>query len=166
MSKDREMLEALGFEGFKSMEELMVGAKSQIPAQMGVYVILRESDLEPNFMEEGTGGFFKGKNPNVSITELCSNWVYGTSIVYIGKAGGTGSSATLNKRLSQYLRFGQGANVGHWGGRYIWQLQDSRDLVVCWRKLSSNEPREIEQQMIKEFKAQHSGKRPFANLTD
>lgn len=166
MSEDRELLKTLGFEGFKSMSELMAGAKSQIPYQMGVYVILRESNSEPIFMEEGTGGFFKGKNPNVSLSELRSNWVDGTSIVYIGKAGGTGSSATLNKRLGQYLRFGQGANVGHWGGRYIWQLQDSRDLIVCWKKLSSEEPREMEQKMIEEFKSKHSGMRPFANLTD
>ena len=166
MIKDREMLMALGFEGFKSMRELMAGARTLIPAQMGVYVILRESNSEPSFMEEGTGGFFKGKNPNVSIMELRSNWVEGTSIVYIGKAGGTGSSATLNKRLGQYLRFGQGANVGHWGGRYIWQLQDSCNLIVCWKTLSSEEPREMEQKMIEEFRSQHSGMRPFANLTD
>ena len=166
MSKDRELLKTLGFEGFKSMSELMAGAKSQIPYQMGVYVILRESNSEPIFMEEGTGGFFKGKNPNVSLSELRSNWVDGTSIVYIGKAGGMGSSATLNKRLGQYLRFGQGAIVGHWGGRYIWQLKDSRDLVVCWKILSSEEPREMEQKMIEEFKSKHSGMRPFANLSD
>ena len=166
MSKDRELLKTLGFEGFKSMSELMAGAKSQIPYQMGVYVILRESNSEPIFMEEGTGGFFKGKNPNVSLSELRSNWVDGTSIVYIGKAGGMGSSATLNKRLGQYLRFGQGANVGHWGGRYIWQLKDSRDLVVCWKILSSEEPREMEQKMIEEFKSKHSRMRPFANLSD
>ena len=166
MSKDRELLKTLGFEGFKSMSELMAGAKSQIPYQMGVYVILRESNSEPIFMEEGTGGFFKGKNPNVSLSELRSKWVDGTSIVYIGKAGGMGSSATLNKRLGQYLRFGQGANVGHWGGRYIWQLKDSRDLVVCWKILSSEEPREMEQKMIEEFKSKHSRMRPFANLSD
>ena len=166
MSKDRELLKTLGFEGFKSMSELMAGAKSQIPYQMGVYVILRESNSEPIFMEEGTGGFFKGKNPNVSLSELRSNWVDGTSIVYIGKAGGMGSSATLNKRLGQYLRFGQGAIVGHWGGRYIWQLKDSRDLVVCWKILSSEEPREMEQKMIEEFKSKHSRMRPFANLSD
>ena len=166
MSKDKKMLKALGFEGFKSMGELMAGAKSLIPAQMGVYVVLRESNSEPQFLEEGTGGFFKRKNPNVSISELQSNWIEETSIVYIGKAGGTKCSATLNKRLGLYLRFGQGANVGHYGGRYIWQLQDSRDLIVCWKRLYSEEPLEVEQQMIEDFKSSHSGRRPFANLRD
>ena len=160
------ILQVQGFEGFISMSELMNGARMRIPDQMGIYVVLRESQSAPQFLIEGTGGFFKGKNPNVSMAELKENWVDGTSIVYIGKAGGAGSSATLNKRLWQYLRFGWGANVGHWGGRYIWQLADSRDLVVCWKTLTTDEPKEVEHQMIKEFKTAHAGKRPFANLMD
>ena len=163
---NRVFLQAQGFEGFKTMGELMDGPRTLIPACKGVYVVLRESESAPQFMTEGTGGFFKGKNPNVSIAELKANWVEGTPVVYIGKAGGSGSSATLQKRLGQYLRFGQGASVGHWGGRYIWQLADSRDLVVCWKTLSSDDPREVERQMIADFKAVHSGKRPFANLID
>lgn len=59
-----------------------------------------------------TGGFFKGKNPNVSIQELNSNWIDGEHIVYIGKA------TELCRRLRQYMSFGQGKNIGHWGGRY------------------------------------------------
>ena len=163
---NRELLQAHGFEGFKTMGELMDGAKASIPAQKGVYVVLRENETNPQFLAEGTGGFFKGKNPNVPLDELEDNWVEGTSILYIGKAGGAGSSATLQKRLGQYLRFGQGANIGHWGGRYIWQLADSRDLVVCWKVLPDDEPRDVERQMISEIKAAHGGKRSFANLMD
>ena len=163
---DRKFLMAQGFEGFKTMGELMNGGRHFIPAQMGVYVVLRESESAPVFLTEGSGGFFKGQNPNVSIAELQANWVDNSSIVYIGKAGGIGSSATLFKRLSQYLRFGQGANIGHWGGRYIWQLADSRNLIVCWKTLTMDDPREIEHEMIAEFKSAHSGMRPFANLTD
>jgi hypothetical protein len=163
---NREFLLAQGFEGFKTMGELMDGARILIPAQKGVYVVLRESDSAPKFLPDGTGGFFKGKNPNVSIAELEANWVKGTPVVYIGKAGGAGSSATLQKRLGQYLRFGQGANVGHWGGRYIWQLADSRNLVVCWKTLTNEKPREVEHQMIAEFRTTHFGKRLFANLMD
>ena len=164
--KNREFLQAQGFEGFKTMGELMDGSRTQIPAQKGVYVVLRESETSPQFLSEGTGGHFKGQDPNVPISELKDNWVEDTPIVYIGKAGGTGSSATLNKRLGQFLRFGQGANIGHWGGRYIWQLADSKDLVVCWKTLTNDEPREVEHQMIQDFKVIHAGKRPFANLMD
>ena len=163
---NRVFLQAQGFEGFKTMGELMDGPRTLIPARKGVYVVLCESESAPQFMTEGTGGFFKGKNPNVSIAELKANWVEGTPVIYIGKAGGAGSSATLQKRLGQYLRFGQGANVGHWGGRFIWQLADSRALVLCWKILTNEEPREVECQMIADFKAVHVGKRPFANLKD
>jgi hypothetical protein len=163
---DREYFMKHGFEGFKTMRELMNGGRYLIPAQMGVYVVLRESDTTPLFLSDGTGGFFKGKNPNVPISELQANWVPNASVVYIGKAGGIGSSATLQKRLGQYLRFGQGANVGHWGGRYIWQLADSLDLVVCWKVLTNIDPQELEHQMISEFKNNHQGMRPFANLKD
>ena len=161
---NRGFLQAQGFEGFMTMGELMNGAKTLIPMRIGVYVVLRESEATPHFLSKGTGGFFKRRNPNVSPAELNDNWVEGTQVVYIGKAGGTDSSATLQKRLSQYLRFGQGANVGHWGGRYIWQLADSRDLVVCWKVLINEDPRDVEQKMIADFMAVHAGKRPFANL--
>jgi len=64
------------------------------------------------------------------------------------------------------MQFGQGKAVGHYGGRYIWQLQDAKDLVVCWKVTLDDEPRVVEKQMIEEFKAAHGGKRPFANLVD
>ncbi len=165
MNNEKKALEAQGFEGFKSMGELMNGTKSIIPAQMGVYVVLRQGSTEPIFLSKGTGGFFKDKDPNVSISELKNNWVENTNIVYIGKAGGTGSKSTLQKRIGQYLRFGQGGNVGHYGGRYIWQLKDSYELIVCWKTLSLEEPRQVESQMITDFKKAHNGKLPFANLT-
>ena len=65
MSKERKTLEAQGFEGFRPIGELMNGVKSVIPAQMGVYVVLREDNTKPVFVTKGTGGFFKGKDPNV-----------------------------------------------------------------------------------------------------
>jgi len=107
---NRDYLQAQGFEGFKTVGELIDGAKTLIPAQKGVYLVLRESVSAPQFLTKGTGGFFKGKNPNVSLAELEENWVANTPVLYIGKAGGTSSSATLQKRLAQYLRFGQGAS--------------------------------------------------------
>lgn len=163
---NREYLQSQGFEGFITIGEMMDGLRTLIPAQKGVYVVLRESESDPQFLAAGTGGFFKGKNPNVSVAELKANWVEGTPVLYIGKAGGSDCSATLQKRLDQYLRFGRGANVGHWGGRYIWQLADSKDLVVCWKPLVNEDPRDVELRMTADFKAVHGGKRPFANLKD
>ena len=152
-----------GFSGFKKMSELFAD-NSSIPQIKGVYLVLNPEYKNPEYLLTGTGGHFKGKNPNVSIDELKSNWV-DSLVVYIGKAGGEASSATLYKRLNQYLRFGQGNNVGHWGGRYIWQLKNSANLIVCWKPLSNDDPRTIEQQLIESFKKEFS-ERPFANLKD
>jgi len=51
-------------------------------------------------------------------------------------------------------------------GRYIWQLQDARELTVCWKVIGDKDPRDVEKQMIAMFKVEHGGRRPFANLKD
>lgn len=158
-----EHLKTLKFKGFVSISHLQKDA-SIIPKEKGIYMV-----LDPNqkniFLKVGSGGFFKGKNPNVSIDELEKNWVDNAFVLYIGKAGASNSSATLYSRLKQYLNFGKGKNVGHWGGRYIWQMANSDELVICWLPLDRTEPRDAEKLFIKLF-VQEYGKRPFANLTD
>ena len=127
-----------GFVGFKTMQELFVDS-SQLPAIKGVYLVLNLDTKTPSYLQVGSGGHFKGKNPNVTIPELKSNWVDKTIVVYIGKAGSDTSSATLKSRLKQYFGFGQGKNIGHWGGRLIWQLATSNNLVVCWKTFKTQE---------------------------
>jgi len=159
-----EQLQQQGFQGFKTITVLQ---KNDIflPEKMGVYLILTPENFNKEFLEIGTGGSFKGKNPNVSIDELEYNWVEEANILYIGKAGGSDSDATLFSRIKQYLQFGQNKPVGHWGGRYIWQLKNSGELIVCWKILKDIEPASYESAMIDAFK-QTYGKRPFANLKD
>jgi len=148
-----------GFSGFKTVEELY-DDPSYIPAAKGIYLVLADNS-NPVFLKKGTGGFFKGKNPNVPIEILTANWVPTSLVLYIGKAGNVAGKATLRSRLKQYLRFGQGKNVGHWGGRYIWQLKNSQDLVICWR--AEVDPRQAERSLIQTFIDQHK-LLPFANL--
>jgi hypothetical protein len=156
-------LRALGFVGFKKMSELF-DDYSCIPKMRGVYMVLTSDSMKQEYLEIGTGGFFKDKNPNISIADLKSNWVNETIVLYIGKAGSMSGSSTLYKRLRQYLLFGQGKNIGHYGGRLIWQLKNSKDLIVCWKELTKNDPDELESKLIGKFKLLF-GKRPFANLT-
>lgn len=155
----KEQLKGAGFDGFISVRELKEDFKNgRVPKEEGVYQILRLSSTPPTFLQKGTGGYFKGKEPNVSIDELRSNWVVDEPVVYIGKA------SELYKRIRQYMQFGSGKAVGHFGGRYIWQLADSDELIICWKRAS--ESRSLEAAMIAEFKNNHNGKRPFANLKD
>ena len=152
-----------GFTGFSSIDDLLAD-DSELPSVRGVYVVVRPHNSPPEFLVEGTGGFFKGRDPNVSLKILADNWVQETVALYIGKAGSAGSQATLKSRLRQYLRFGQGKKVGHWGGRYIWQLGDATSLLLCWWELPSDDPRAVESRLIEKFEAAYT-QMPFANLS-
>lgn len=154
-----------GFTGFVTIAELRAQQLACVPREAGVYMIIRESTEPSTLVAVGTGGRFKGKDPNVPIATLESNWVDGTPIIYIGKAGSDGGSATLRSRLKQYLALGIGRPVGHWGGRFIWQLADAEELKVCWKVTADMTPREVERDLIKVF-VETYGTRPFANLSD
>jgi hypothetical protein len=152
---------AAGFTGFKPIRELLAGDLREIPQSPGVYLILAAPCTAPTFLVESLGGHFKGKNPTVKSTILSAKWVSNVHVVYVGKAGGDNSS-NLRSRLKAYLQFGSGKPVGHWGGRYIWQVEGHRDLLVAWRTLDRDVPVDVEQKMLDEFTAAH-GKLPFAN---
>ena len=108
---DFAVYEELGFEGFKSVSELM-DSVDVVPDKKGIYMVLRVATSVPVFVEQGTGGFFKKKNPNVTIQELEKNWIAGELILYIGKAGGTkkdgtASEVTLQERIALYMCLGK-----------------------------------------------------------
>jgi hypothetical protein len=156
-----ETIKEVGFTGFKSMKQLFTDS-SILPETKGVYLILNFDAKPISFLSTGTAGFFKKRNPNVTLELLNDNWITNSLVIYIGKTGGK-SKGTLKSRLKQYISFGQGKNVGHWGGRMIWQIATSQNLVVCWKSLPDEDPRTVEVNLIKEFRAQF-GKLPFANL--
>lgn len=157
-----ETIKKNGFKGFKTVADLWEN-KKEIPKEMGVYLVIDPNFKETEFVTPGVGGFFKGKDPNVPIPELKLNQVSNAQVVYIGKAGGSKVKATLRSRLGQYLSFGQTKDVGHYGGRYIWQIKNHENLIFCWKETPEDEPVEVERSLINQFKKQF-GKIPFANL--
>ena len=158
-----ESLIELGFGGFMPVRDLRASGLAEVPRVPGVYALVRSSDDLPVFESVSAGGHFKGKDPTVPVVELLGEWVHGSRIVYIGKAGGPGGRATLRSRLKQYLDFGAGRPIGHWGGRLVWQLRDAEDLLVGWLATANRSPVDVECNLIAAFRAEH-GRLPFANL--
>lgn len=159
-------LAAAGFEGFFPFNSLVKQTPSQldgVPDDPGVYAVVREAAGPPTFLATGTGGHFKGRDPNVDVEVLEAKWVADASVVYFGKAGRRSNGAGLWQRLNEFRKFGSGRNIGHQGGRYIWQLADSADLLVAWKPTPDEDPALVESTLIAGFKAQ-TGQWPFANL--
>ncbi len=130
----------------------------QIPNKPGVYQVLLPTISKPCFLHESTGGHFKGEDPTVSIDELIKKWVDGTRILYIGK------SVNLRHRIRLYIQFGQRKPVAKWGGRYIWQLAGADNLLLCWKETPDEDPADVEKRLIQQFKDNHDGELPAANL--
>lgn len=148
----RQSLEGAGFRGFVTFDAL---EPSTISPEPGVYVVLRHADSRPTLLEVSVGGHFKGRNPSVPVQVLDKRWVDGASVLYIGKA------TSLRTRLRQFREFGRGRPIGHWGGRYIWQIGASGELLVAWRQCPN--PGAEEGRLLRAFEARYGGL-PFANI--
>lgn len=155
----RSWLEQHGFEGFRPFAELPV---SDVPAAPGMYVVLRPSAEPPQFLERNPASLLRGRPNTVDVGELERRWVPDASVVYIGKAGPS-KQRTLARRLDEFRRFGAGQdNVAHRGGRLIWQLADSHELLVAWR-VHRHHPACEESRLVGEFRRFY-GAAPLANM--
>ncbi|WP_249139416.1 hypothetical protein [Porphyromonas gingivalis] len=150
-----EEIKKYGFKGFESVKDLREDS-SRIPKKKGVYLVLKPQDMDVDFLETGTGGHTKG-NPNVSRDKLKAKRIKDMLVLYVGRTG-----RTLYKRINELLRFGQGENIGHRGGRYLWQINHSEELVICWKEMQDEDPEEIKNRLLLDFESKYS-KLPFAN---
>ncbi len=155
----RPALGTAGFVGWHTWDQLRKADYQPVPSESLCYVVYRPSSAAPKFLCPSHGGRFKDRDPTARIDILESEWVTGAHVVYIGKA-------TVGlRRLKAYARFGAGEPVAHWGGRYIWQLADSDELLVAWHEISWQESaRAYEKRLLAHFAGLHHGRRPFANL--
>lgn len=155
----RAHLTGLGYEGFQRFSDL---PSTHVSSSGGVYVVLREADDPPAFIPISQAGRYKGRDPSVAVDTLASAWVPGAHLLYVGRAGlGGDGRRGISRRLDEYRRHGSGEVVGHWGGRYIWQLADHDELRVAWKP--DDDPSGAEADLLDAFIGEH-GRLPFANL--
>jgi hypothetical protein len=150
-----------GFDGFVSIGDIRLRRAAVSPFP-GVYVIYRDALERITFLARSIGGWFKGRNPSVPIETLMAAWVDDAHVLYIGRAdAGRNARRGSQKRLDEYLRFGMGEPIGYWGGRYVWQVDGTDALMVCFKTCPN--PRDEEKRLLDLFRAEH-GSLPFANL--
>ena len=152
-SFDQQHLKDLGFTGFVPLRPL-VAKSNLVPDVPGVYAVTLAGQ-QPAFLTRSVGGRFKGKDPTVAVDRLQDKWIDGSETVYIGRA------SRLRDRLGLFARFGRGDAVGHWGGRFLWQLAAFEELQVCWHL--DADPAMAERELLDAFEAGF-GALPFANL--
>lgn len=148
---DRAGLESIGFSGFITFADIREPRALAMPKERGVYVVIRRGEGTPTILPSSPG---KGGSYDVAV--LAERWVIGTPILYIGKADG---SRGIHQRLKQYARRGS----SHTGGRAIWQLADSDELLVGWAETAEELGRAVEKRWIARF-VHTFGRRPFANV--
>lgn len=153
----RPVLTKMGFTGFESAVALRATRCASVPTEPGVYVVVRPSRDVPRFLTQSVGGHFKGRDPTVAVALLQPRWVLGAETVYIGKA----ERSTLRTRVRLLVDYGGGAAVGHQGGRYLWQLGESGELLVAWR--ADPHPTRSENELLMAF-ASTFGTYPYANI--
>lgn len=139
-----------------TIAELLQSRCNKLPEDPGVYFVIAPKDFDPRFINPGTGGRFKRKNPNVDLDTVKSRWIPDCPVLYIGQGN------NLRGRVRLLLRFGQGKAVSHKGGRLLWKIKSSQELLLKWYQHDS--PREEERRLLAKFKEGHDGRLPFANL--
>ncbi len=120
-------------------------------------MVTRTGTAAPTFLERSVGGPHKGRDLTVPVARLRESWTDDAQILYIGKA------SSLRTRLWAYARQGRGHSASHYGGRFLWQLPQSEELVVGWREVVTARPGDVEDALITLYAA-NFGRRPFANL--
>jgi hypothetical protein len=161
MSRDswlRAALELDGFVGWVPWSACPAALSGIDRVAGGVYVVYRVAADEPQFLDRSPGGTWRG-DPTVDRAALDANWVAGAHVMNIGKA----DHGQLRTRVKAYVGFGRGGKDRHYGGRLIWQLAESEELLIAWKILPRDgRPVDVETGLISAFRRDY-GKPPFAN---
>jgi hypothetical protein len=158
----RAFLEDEGFEGFFTVGQLHADGCEGLPNEPGVYAMVRGSIDRPDFLARSAAPSYRGEDPTRPVDELKQRWVPDAQVLYVGPACGPGVRSRLRQRVKRYLRFGHGRVVGHWGGRFVWQLRDHATLRVAWKSTGVGDPARYQARLLARFREYYC-MLPFAN---
>jgi Ca-activated chloride channel family protein len=150
------------FEGYVTIGKLRAEGLERIPAQPGVYAVLLPDNFRPEILERSPGDRFKDQDPPVPAARLEREWVDGTRILYIGRAGNRNGGQNLRERIKELLDSGGDKPVAHWGDQILWRLKGNDSLLIAWSPVAGA-PEVVEHKLLEQFESLH-GKLPFANL--
>src|SRR5215213_7940440 len=130
-------------EGFESCASLLTGGLMSVPREPGIYAVTWDGREDPTFLDVSRGGHFKGVDPTVAVEVLRSDWIDDEPVLYIGKAN------VLQRRIRELCAYAAGRPVGHRGGRYLWQVDQSEEFLISWCATPDRNPREVEIEMLR-----------------
>ena len=81
-------LRAMGFTGFLTVSALRDEAAASVPAEPGVWVVLRDTSTVPHFLSRSTGALWRGQDPTETADALGARWVARASVLYVAVAAG------------------------------------------------------------------------------
>ena len=148
---------AAGFSGFVTVGDVLDGGLPQDASlsECGVYLVCRPPGFKPRFIPPEEAAAAGNVDNPLSASDLRAKWVDRAEVLYIGQ-----TTRPLQERLGELCKYAIGCAHNHYGGRILWQLRDSRQLLLCWKP--TQKPGEFEGELIDGFKRE-LGKFPFAN---
>ena len=161
MQVNKRALREDGFAGFRTFADVDI---NRIPQAPGIFAVIQPEGFQVQFLAKSTAGVFKKKDPSLSAEKLAAEWVDGAEVLYVGKAGpGSKGNRGLRRQIQEFLDFGIGKPPGHWDGRLIWQLANTKSLLIAWKELPAGGLNQAEAAYHAAFREEF-GRLPFANL--
>lgn len=138
---------------FYSIEQLYNTNFSCIPDKKGIYIVKKSKEMKIQFSIDTTAiKEYSNKSMIYNIGLLNDKFNESDKeILYIGKAGGNKNK--LKQRISQYVRYGYGEVNNHRGDRAIWQIADSKSLLLGFMECDNLEKNEKE--LLEEYESKY-----------
>lgn len=157
MSLLEELRDKYRFSNPYNLLEIRNRNYEDIPHNSGVYVIFVPEDISITILETSAVSSDFSRKPRIrSKEELIQKYEAGDQeIIYIGQ------SNNLNRRLKEYIDQGFGRSLSHRGGIVLFQIKEWPSLQLIF--IESEEPKRLENELLKKYKDNNEKIRPFAN---